>query len=95
MKGVILVEDKKLICEDCHEEFELTPEGKHICRDYNFPAPTHCRQCSIIRDAKIGYDVRDYSKVKTDSKYWTPERKAAYEASLSQSANNGQARVKK
>ena len=89
------MEETQLVCEDCHEEFELTPEGKRICRDYNFPNPKYCRQCSIIRDLKIGYSVREYSKVKTDSKYWTPERKSAYEASLSQSTNNEQAHIKK
>lgn len=89
------MEAKKLICEDCHEEFELTPEGRRLCMDYNFPDPKYCRQCSKIRDLKIGYSEKEYSKVKTDSKYWTPERKAAYEASILQPINSGPVRIKK
>jgi transcription initiation factor IIE alpha subunit len=86
---------KKFICKDCGEEFELTAEGKQIYKDNNFSDPMSCCQCSIIKDLRRGQIVKDYAKVKTDSKYWTPERKAAYETSLSQLLNNEQSSVRK
>lgn len=48
-----MVEDKKIKCKDCGEEFILTVEDQEFYAKKGFQEPKRCLSCRRLRRAKV------------------------------------------
>ena len=47
------MEDKKLICKECGDEFILTIDDQQFYAEKGFKEPKRCKDCRRLRRAKV------------------------------------------
>ena len=49
IEGEIKMEDKKIFCVDCGQEFVFTKEKQELFKEKQFPAPKRCYNCRVAK----------------------------------------------
>ena len=50
----VKMEDKKIICVSCEQEFIFTKEKQELFKEKQFPAPKRCYNCRVAKRQRFG-----------------------------------------